>query len=75
MLQPLVVDIINFASAEGARILITGDLIRLAFGGKASCVRFLDSMTESHPTVSPCFVSGEFDKVDFNYTPKLCACA
>lgn len=74
-MQPFIVDIVNNASAEGARILITSDLVRLAFGDRDATVRFLERMAERAGSCAPHEVSADFRRVDYSYTPQLCACA
>ena len=44
-------DIINFASAEGGRILIADKEIRLSFDDREKSVRFMQAISDKHPSV------------------------
>lgn len=64
-LKALTINIINFASAENGKILITEDLIRLAFKSKDAALRFLEMINERHPNSIPAYICGDSVKIDF----------
>ncbi len=72
MMRPKTTDIINLASAEDGKILITSDLIRLAFLTSDKAVRFLESIQEVHPDVNAMFVTKCMRKIDIT-NPELAA--
>lgn len=51
IMKELTKDIINFASAEGGKILISDTEIRLSFGNKEKSIAFMEAIYEKHPSV------------------------
>ena len=52
MMKPATANIINIASSENGKILITDTLIRLAFQSKEQAVRFIQAVQDMHPSVN-----------------------
>jgi len=50
-MQEITKDIINFASAEGGRILVADKEIRLFFPDRDKSVRFMTAISDKHPSV------------------------
>ena len=52
MMKEITKDIINFASAEGGRILIVEKEIRLSFDSKEQSIRFMQAISDKHPSLN-----------------------
>lgn len=62
--------IINTASAEGGRLLVTGDLIRLVFPDSDSGVRFLTALNGEKRTIR-LLATQDFKSVDIELPDRV----
>lgn len=51
VMRSMTKDVVNFASAERGRVLITDREIRLQFDTREQAIRFIEAITERHPNV------------------------
>ena len=51
IMKPMTKDVVNFASAERGRVLITDNEIRLQFDTREQAIRFVQAIMNAHPDV------------------------